>query len=304
MKPLATGNLELRFSLVGPGKVGISLARWLLACGAEVVSVAARRIQAATEAVEALGGQPTTLEALDSSGQDLLLLAVSDSALEGVATVLSEREQARIVLHSSGIQPVETLAPLRSGGSSVGGLHPLRAFPQASSQLEEAANIIFGIGGDPEALTLAQRLTDSWRAESVVIPDESRTLYHLAASLAAGGVVTLLATAEELATSAKLSRTVFRAYLQLAHQALTEAEAELDPAAAITGPVARGDVETLGRHLRAVASESPATLEMLVAVSRATLRQRERVGRSFENDRQIRSILANSMERKSFLDRK
>jgi predicted short-subunit dehydrogenase-like oxidoreductase (DUF2520 family) len=299
------GNLQLRFSLAGPGKVGLSLAHWLLACGGELVGVAARRLEAAEEAATTLGaGRPTLLADLDSSGQDLLLVAVSDAALVEVAHELGERPQARVVLHPSGVLGVETLDPIRKGGSAIGGLHPLRAFPDASHRLEEAGESVFGIGGDPAATSMAQRLARACEAETVELTDDSRATYHLAASLAAGGVMTLLATADQLATNAGLSRSVVRGYLQLAHQALDQAERGLDPAAVITGPVARGDTETLALHLAALATQSPKITELLVALSRATLEQRERVGMAPEEAAEIRSILANSMERKSFLDRK
>jgi predicted short-subunit dehydrogenase-like oxidoreductase (DUF2520 family) len=299
------GILKLRFSLAGPGKVGLSLAHWLLSCGGELVGVAARHSGKAEEAATTLGaGRPMRLADLGTSGQDLLVVAVSDAALTEVAQMLGERSQATVVLHPSGVLGVEALDPLRKGGSAIGGLHPLRAFPEASRQVDEAGEVVFGVGGDPAAVSLAQRLAGAWGAQTVELTDDSRAIYHLAASLAAGGVMTLLATADQLATSAGLSRSVVRGYLQLAHQALDQAERDLDPAAVITGPVARGDTSTLALHLAALAAESPQTTELLVALSRATLEQRERVGMAPKEAREIRSILANSMERKSFLDRK
>ena len=90
------------------------------------------------------------------------------------------------------------------------------------------------------------------------MPPEARPLYHFAATLAAGGVVTLLAAAAEIAGGLGLPEEVTRGYLELARGALAAAAHTLDEgrplATAITGPVARDDRETLRRHLAALAS--------------------------------------------------
>ncbi|HEV7514783.1 MAG TPA: hypothetical protein VGR07_00645, partial [Thermoanaerobaculia bacterium] len=111
----------LTFSLVGPGRVGSSLAGWAVALGARLESVVGRSAGTAG------------LAGLATGGQDLLLLAVPDGALAQVAAELARRPQARVVLHTSGSLPAAVLAPLRDpagrlsqegGGSAVGSLHP------------------------------------------------------------------------------------------------------------------------------------------------------------------------------------
>src|SRR5262249_42006700 len=95
----------LRFSLVGPGKVGASLGRWALAGGARVAAVAGRT-PGPPRSSEPAPDLPSVvpLAGLATAGQDLLLLAVPDGALPGVAAELARRPQARVVLHTSGSQ--------------------------------------------------------------------------------------------------------------------------------------------------------------------------------------------------------
>src|SRR4051812_35387524 len=90
--------LPLRFSLVGPGRVGSSLARWAIAAGAELVRVAGRHPGAKSWAG---GPRCVDLDDLASGGQDLLLIAVGDGAVTEVAEQLARQPQARIVLHTS-----------------------------------------------------------------------------------------------------------------------------------------------------------------------------------------------------------
>src|SRR5690349_854913 len=116
----------MRVSLVGGGRVGASLAGWLAASGATLATFAGRA--AAPERARALGfAAADAAAALASAGDDLLLVAVPDAALDAVAAELAARPQAAVVLHTSGSRGAGALAALRGPGA--GSLHPLRAFP-------------------------------------------------------------------------------------------------------------------------------------------------------------------------------
>jgi predicted short-subunit dehydrogenase-like oxidoreductase (DUF2520 family) len=272
----------LRFSVLGPGKVGRSLAAWMQAAGAELVRMAGR------------GG-------LSTAGEDLLLVAVPDGELEGAAAALAARPQARVALHTAGALDAAALAALAAGGTAVGSLHPLKAFPTVLPAVEEARGVCFAVDGDPEAAALAGRLAAAWGGTAVEVPAAARPLYHLAATLAAGGVVTLLAAAVELAAALGLPPAVARGYFALARGALARAEAaevarEGDSpggaAAAITGPVARGDLEQVGRALAALAVVDPGKVPLVIALARETLHQRGLVAPLTAAQRALLSRLA------------
>jgi predicted short-subunit dehydrogenase-like oxidoreductase (DUF2520 family) len=256
----------LRFSLAGPGKVGSSLAGWAVAAGAEQVAVAGRG---------ALGE-------LTTGRQDLLLLALPDSALADAAAELARRPQAAVVLHTSGSQDAGVLAPLRATGSAVGSLHPLKAFPEPLPDPAEARGVFFAVDGDAPALALAARLAAAWGGIPGEVPPAARPLYHFAATLAAGGVVTLLAAAGELGERLGLPPAVTRGYLELARGAVAAAGRGLDAgrplAAAITGPVARGDAATLRRQLAALQTRAADKLPLARALAAETAHQRQGLG--------------------------
>ncbi|HEY8020374.1 MAG TPA: Rossmann-like and DUF2520 domain-containing protein [Thermoanaerobaculia bacterium] len=258
---------DLTFSLIGPGRVGSSLAAWLAAAGARGISVL---------------GRPLEPAGLATGGQDLLLLAVPDAALPELAAVLAARPQARVVLHTAGGLDAEVLAPLRgpagSAGSAVGTFHPLKAFPRALTDPREAQGVFFALGGDPEAIALGERLATALGAEAGEVPAAARPLYHFAASVAAGGVTTLLAAAAEIADRLGLPPAVARGYLELARGAIAQALAVGDAAAALTGPAARGDVATVEKHLTELARLAPEKLPLALELARETLRQVARRG--------------------------
>ncbi len=258
---------DLAFSVAGPGRVGSSLAAWLEALGARQVSAVGR---------EGIAG-------LSTAGQDLLLVAVPDPALVSVAAELALQPQAAVVLHTSGSLDATALAPLRTGGSAVGTLHPLKAFPTPLPDPAQARGVFFAVDGDPLARDLAFRLAVSWDATAAEVPPEARPLYHFAATLAAGGVVTLLASAEELAERLGLPEAVTRGYLELCRGAVAaavDAHAAGKPlGSALTGPVARGDQETVDRHLEVLRKMAPEKVALTLALAEETVRQRERMRR-------------------------
>jgi predicted short-subunit dehydrogenase-like oxidoreductase (DUF2520 family) len=270
-----TAPLEgLRFSLAGPGKVGASLARWAVAAGAGLAAVAGRQaggiVWPGGPAVSALGD-------LDTAGQDLLLVCVSDGAIPEVAAELARRPQARVVLHTSGSRDASALAPLAAAGSALGSLHPLKAFPRPLPDPAEARGVFFALDGDPEARELAGRLAAAWGGTAAEVPAEARPLYHFAATLAAGGVATLLAAAAEIVRLLGLPEEVARGYVELARGAVAAASRTLEEgrplASAITGPAARGDRATLASHLEALRRVAPGKLPLAMFLALETLRQ-------------------------------
>lgn len=268
-------RLDLAFSLVGPGRVGTSLAHWLAAAGARAVAIAGRTGQAALAA--RLGARPVPLGDLASAGQELLLVAVADAALPEAAAALAARPQATVVLHTAGAFGASTLAALRAEGSGVGTFHPLKAFPRPLPDPAEARGVFFALDGDPAAQDMGRRLAAALGADAATVPEEARPLYHFAATLAAGGAVTLLALAAELAARLALPAEVARGYLELCRGAVAAAMAAPDPAAAITGPAARGDAAAVARGLDALAAAAPEKLPLARALAREALAQRARV---------------------------
>jgi predicted short-subunit dehydrogenase-like oxidoreductase (DUF2520 family) len=149
----------------------------------------------------------------------------------------------------------------------------LKAFPAPLPEPAAARGVFFAVDGDAAAQALARRLAAAWGAEAGEVPAERRTLYHFAATLAAGGVTTLLAAAEGLAATLGLPAATARGYRELARGALAAAETASDATAAITGPAVRGDRATLERHLAALAEAAPELVPLAVLLARESLRQ-------------------------------
>lgn len=251
----------LTFSVAGPGRVGTSLAAWAESGGA------VRRASAGR------GG----LAGLATAGQELLLVAVPDHALPEVVAELARRPQARVVLHTAGGVTGEVLRPLAAHGSAVGSFHPLKAFPRPLPDVAEARGTFFALDGDAAAQELGGRLAAAWEGTAAAVPEAARPLYHFAATLAAGGAVTLLAVAAEIAAGLGLPPAVVSGYSELCRGAIEEVRRAADPAEALTGPAVRGDRETVGSHLAALVIAHPEKLGLARSLLAETLRQIERL---------------------------
>jgi predicted short-subunit dehydrogenase-like oxidoreductase (DUF2520 family) len=265
-----------RLAFLGAGRVGLSLAAWSRAAGDQLVVVASRSPGAREQAARLLApGRLATPETLTSADADVLLIAASDPALGPLAVALAadlaQRPQAPVVLHTAGALDASVLAPLAAAGVATGSLHPLKAFPRPLLDAAAGHGVVFGIDGDPAAQLVARQLALSWGGAAVVVPAGQRLLYHFGATLAAGGVVTLLTVAADLVSRLGLPPDVVRGYLELARGAIAEATAARQPSAAITGPLARGDAPLVRRQLAALAAVAGDREQLVLSLAIATL---------------------------------
>jgi predicted short-subunit dehydrogenase-like oxidoreductase (DUF2520 family) len=290
----------LRFTLVGPGRVGGSVARWLLARGATLTRVARRGSRPLPRWASAAGARGTSIEELASAPDDLLLLAVPDPALPGVVDALATRSQAAVALHTSGPLGPEALAPLRRGGSRVGGLHPLRAFPRPLPSPAVARRTFFALAGDPEALALGGRIAVALGAPHAEVPAALRPLYHLAATWAAGGTVTLLGAAVGLHAAAGVDAAAAGGLHELARGALSVVDPHR-PAAALTGPLARGEGSYL-TQLERLRRAAPELHPLAVLLALEGLRQLAATTPPSPAQEALRSALREICGQPGFLD--
>jgi predicted short-subunit dehydrogenase-like oxidoreductase (DUF2520 family) len=226
----------------------------------------------------------------------VVLLAVPDGAIGSMATELARDEpieSRHAVLHLSGLLDRGALAALAPVGAALGSFHPLQTVSDPASAPERLRGAYAGIEGDERALEAGRELAHSLGMTPVTIPPAAKPAYHAGAAIAANFTVVLAAVAERLATSAGVAPDVARRlYLPLIRGAA--ANLEIGPAAALTGPVRRGDAETVAAHLRALPAGDR---ELYVLLAREALRLAREAGLSAEaGDRVARALEPASRE--------
>ena len=236
-----------RTGIVGPGRVGNSLASALRAAGHEVEGPAGR------------GEVPAG---------EVILLCVPDSEIEAACATVAGR--AAFVGHTSGATPLSALDSAAQRGAAVFGLHPLQTIAERHDDLEGAGCAI--AGSSPAAVATARELATSLGMEPFELSDEHRAAYHAAASIASNYLLTLQAAAEAVAAGAGLTPEDTRRVLAPLVRRTVENWVGRGPSDALTGPVARGDEETVARQRRAVQAVAP---EVLALFDELTARTRD-----------------------------
>lgn len=157
--------------------------------------------------------------------------------------------------HLSGALATEVLAPLHARGYAVGSFHPLQALAHPVSGARRLRGSWVAVTGAPEAVAIARRVAGALEAGTLAIPESRRPLYHAAAVMASNFIPPLLDVACRLLERAGVPHEdALPALLPLVRGTL-ENLAEHGVSAGLTGPIPRGDVETVGLHLRALEAE-------------------------------------------------
>ncbi|HET9285151.1 MAG TPA: Rossmann-like and DUF2520 domain-containing protein [Candidatus Angelobacter sp.] len=260
-------------TLIGAGNLARALGPALHAAGYKVDAVAARETASsrrrAAMLARALSAKAIPL-ANATPDSDIIWICHTDDALAETARQLARKRgwQGKIVFHSSGALSSDVLSPLRRAGALVASLHPMMTFvPGASPKMSE---VPFAMEGDRLAVIAARRLIKNLGAEIFPIQKRFKTLYHALGSFSSPMLVATLATAERVGRAAGLSPNQTRRIIAPILRETIKNYSERGPAAAFSGPIKRGDINTIRRHLREL-KRVPAASEVYRALVKSAL---------------------------------
>lgn len=201
---------------------------------------------------------------------DLVLLTVPDDALPALVSGLAETGVAmegRLMAHASGRHGLAVLEPAVRAGALPLALHPVMTFTGRPDDVDKMTGISFGVTAPEQLRPVAEALVVEMGGEPVFIEDDKRGLYHAGLASAANHLVTLVASAADLLREAGVPDPG-RMLGPLLGAALENALALGDQA--LTGPVARGDADTVAAHVEAIAQAAPEALGAYLALARLT----------------------------------
>ncbi len=270
MRPKTPAALRPTVSIVGPGNLGSALAVTLSSAGYSVKILATRKPRTTGTLAKRVGARLIVLgkEPLDS---DIVWLTVPDDAIISVARSLAKSQSWRdkLVFHSSGALTSEELAPLRKQGACVASVHPMMTF--VHSERPEMAGVSFAVEGDPVAIRVARAIVEELGANAFVIRKQNKVLYHAFGSFASPMVIALMASMEEVALAAGIrKRDIKTVMVPLLWQTLRN-YLKKDAASAFSGPLMRGDLATIRKHL-AELKKVPEARQVYIALSKASLK--------------------------------
>jgi len=237
--------------IIGPGRAGVGLALALALAGHEVL-LYGRRKKAVPEPLTLTVGPADSPPPAWIAQAGVVILAVRDDAIRFLAESLARTGAVRpdqVVLHLSGAQGQEALAPLLSSRAALGSLHPLQTIAAAERAPERLKGAWAAVEGMPRAVQAAEGLARALGLRPFRIPSEAKPIYHAGAVFASNYFVVVEAVAQRLLRLAGLSDAeAWQALRPLVAGTFDNLTGQ-GPLAALTGPVARGDTATLRRHI-------------------------------------------------------
>jgi predicted short-subunit dehydrogenase-like oxidoreductase (DUF2520 family) len=254
--------------IVGAGAVGTALGVAFARAGWPVDAVASRDPGRRATFRELVGQAVKPFAEANAvvDEVELVILAVPDDALAPLAAGL-RLYSGQAMVHTSGALGADVLAPAMAAGTQVGTFHPLVSFADVERSVAALHGATIAVEADDDLADLLGRLAESVGATAVRLSPGTKAAYHAAAVLSAGGFIALLDAIAELGRVAGLDEAgSLRIYGRLVEQTLANARS-LGIRAALTGPMTRGDVGTLRRHIAELEAHAPDVLPLYLAAA-------------------------------------
>jgi predicted short-subunit dehydrogenase-like oxidoreductase (DUF2520 family) len=254
--------------IIGGGAVGTALGVALTRGSWPVHAVASRDPARRARFASLVGGARAFAEPQALIEEvELIIVAVPDDAVARLAASV-RMYSGQAMAHTSGVLGAEVLAPAMAAGTQIGAFHPLVAFADMERAIAALHGATVAVEGDDQLAALLADMAEAIGATAVRLAPGSKAAYHAAAVLAAGGFVALIDAIAELGRVAGLDEAgALAIYGPLIEGTLGNARA-LGIAAALTGPVTRGDAGTLAAHLATLQAHAPGVVPLYVAAGR------------------------------------
>ena len=254
------------FAIVGCGKVGTALGVFLNSAGYRPVGFASKSLSSAKRAADIIqsdhfGDVPWEI----TRSADLVFITTPDGAITDTCNNISRNRgfaNNTVVLHCSGALPSTILSTAKKCGAFIGSMHPLQSFASFDYVTNPFKNIIVSTEGESRAVKMAKEIATDLGGTSVTILTEAKTLYHASAVVASNYLVTLLDLAFKLIGESGIAgQDAFNVLKPLIEGTLSNVEKVGIPEA-LTGPIVRGDLETVEKHIEEIRLITPELLAL------------------------------------------
>jgi predicted short-subunit dehydrogenase-like oxidoreductase (DUF2520 family) len=263
------------FAIVGCGKVGTAIAKYLTELGYPVAGLACLTLLSARKLADLVGADRVSTAPWEMTiTADVVFITTPDDRIEPVCNSISEKDGFKkdaVVLHCSGALPSTILSSARTCGAAIGSLHPLQSFASTTFDRNPFTGIITDVEGDAAAVALAQTIAGDLGATSLLIKTDAKTLFHASAVVASNYLVAVLDLAFAFMGEAGVSRQDAWGVLKPLVDGTLSNIGKVGIPDALTGPIARGDVETVLFHVRAIEEKTPALLALYKTLGQHTI---------------------------------
>lgn len=246
-----------RIAIIGAGKVGTAVGNILAGQGHRLVAATAATKASLKKASPFLPGARLTLDSAQAIAEaDVVLITTKDEQIKAVCDGLAAQSafnQSHTVIHMSGAGSLNLLDSAKVAGAKIASIHPIQSFASVELAIEKLPGSYFGVTAEGEAKDTALSIVRDLDGKPVEISDENKSLYHAAACITSNYLVTLLHLAKKVYAASGLDEeAALEAMMPLIKGTVANIES-VGTVAALTGPIARGDVKVIEQHLASLA---------------------------------------------------
>lgn len=245
----------MQFNVIGAGRLGKNLALALVNSGlAQLAAVCNTSLDSAEQAIQQIGSGFAVTSLAELPKVNLTFITTPDDLIFSIAQQLKEQVSSdSFIVHCSGVLSSAELMPLKTRGCHIASLHPLKAFSKGNLDQRAFMHCDCVIEGDELAVEFLSPLFTKLGARIIPIKADGKTIYHAAAVIASNYLVTLAATAADLLQEAGIeAKLAQQMIVNLMTSSLNNVQQASEIKNALTGPLARGDLNTINRHLKAL----------------------------------------------------
>ncbi|MDO8885919.1 DUF2520 domain-containing protein [Candidatus Oleimmundimicrobium sp.] len=257
--------MKKKVSIIGAGVVGTTVGYILNTKGYEVVAIAGKSQASLVRARSYIKGLITTNIVKAASLGDVIFITTQDDQIENVCKEIAHKNGFKtgdMVLHMSGALSIKVLKSADEAGACIASIHPIQSFADIDLAIKQLPGTYFGVTAGDEIWPFAFELVKDLGGEPILVKDEDKSLYHAAACVTSNYLVALLHFAQEIYSSIGISQEVsIKAIWPLVEGTLKNIK-QKGTSQALTGPIARGDLGTIEKHLSSIKLKLPEVLSL------------------------------------------
>jgi predicted short-subunit dehydrogenase-like oxidoreductase (DUF2520 family) len=242
-----------KFVIIGTGMVGTAIGKLLQQAGYSIVGMSDLSSAQLKRAQKYIQAKSYKNPAQAASIADCIFITTRDDQILEVCKEIAQNTslKGKKVFHLSGAGGLELLAPASNAGGAVASIHPLQSFSSIDGAISSIPGSYFGITAGRGAQTISVALVHALKGIPILISSRQKPLYHAAACIASNYLVTLMSVVDTISIAAGFKeKNALKAYMPLVYGSLKNIERQ-GCAGALTGPIARADVGTIEKHLKA-----------------------------------------------------
>ena len=288
-------DMKKRIIFIGAGKVAWHLSYALNKKGYVISGIASRKKSSAEKLAGKFAVECTTNPESIVKDADIIFITTPDSEIKKVVTNLCKNgvlRKKQLIIHTSGLMSIKILDCVKKSGALPLSMHPIYSFSSRSLSKDLLSGVWFILEGDSEAIEQGEKIVRMLGGKSFIIEGEKKSLYHLALVFASNFFVGVEDMAVELLLSCGIEKKDVLELIKPLVQVTEKNIWEKGTTGALTGPVERGDIETIKKHLELLSKQKQSFKKTYLELCKHLLKMVEEKGNiEKENIQAMRKML-------------